>query len=110
MGTSKNKKIALDLKDGNGKRVVWYKKSYDWHVNFRHTDIKGCQDKIPKALKTPQLKYIDRKRKATHYFYLQRINAKGQNIYFELIVDYNSTPAFVRTAHLTSHTNDATIC
>jgi len=104
------KPIALDLTDENKKRVVWYRDSYDWHIRFRHIDIKSCQDKIAKCLKNPQLKYVDKRRKSTHYFYLQRINAKGQYIYFELIVDYNSDPAIVRTAYLTSNTNGATVC
>ncbi len=104
------KPIALELIDRNKKRVVWYKDSYDWHIKFKHIDIKSSQDKIPKCLKNPQLKYMDKKRNSMHYFYLQRINAKGQYIYFELIVDYNTIPACIRTAHLTSRTNGAAIC
>lgn len=106
---SKKREIALDLKDREGKRVVWYKDSYDSHIKLKHFDVKTCQDKLKKALRSPQLKLIDKKRKATHYFYEVRKDRNGNPLYIKAAVDYNSNPAFIRSAHLTTNVKGANV-
>jgi hypothetical protein len=102
--------IALSLKDKDKKEVVWYKKSHDQHIYHKHVDLKMCKNLIPKAIKSPQLKYYDNKRNCIHYYYLARINYKGDRLYMEVIVNYNEKPARIKTAHITSNINKAAIC
>ena len=106
---NKKREIALDLKDKNGKRVVWYKESYDAHVKAKHFDVNSCQDKIKKAISSPQLKAIDTKRKNTRYYYEVRKDKRGNTLFIRVAVDYNHNPAFVRTAHLTTDISGASI-
>lgn len=105
----KSEEIALDLTDKNGKRVVWYKESYEAHVKLKHFDVNSSQDKLKKALKSPQLQYHDKKRKSFCYYYEVRKDKNGNPLYIKVVVDYNSTPAFIRTAHLTSNVGNASL-
>lgn len=106
---TKKQEVALDLKDKDGKRVVWYKESYEIHIKMRHIDVKNCQDKVKKAIASPQLKAIDRRRKATHYYYEIRKDKKSRPLYLKVVVDYNHSPAFIRTAHMTTDVSDARV-
>ncbi len=105
----KKPNIEIDLKDKDGKRVVWYKESYDSHIKLKHVDVKTCQDKLKKALTEPQLKKIDERRKSVIYYYEIRKDKQGKPLYIKVVVDYNRNPAFIRTAFLTTNIEGASI-
>lgn len=101
--------IAIDIKDLDGKRVIWYKESYNSHRKIAHRDTMPCFDKIHNKFNKPDLKFIDTRRKATHYYFLQRSSKKGIPLYLEVIVNYNTNPAHILSAHLTTNTRGATL-
>lgn len=101
-------KVAKEYKDADGKKVVWYQESYDHHLKIRHFDIRRDQDKITKAIRSPQFRR--KKKGCSHYYYFVRENRKRVRFYMEVIVCYNAHPAHVKTAYLTSNMNGATIC
>lgn len=90
--------IALRFKDKQKRVVVWYKESYEWHINHKHVDVKRCQNLIPKALKTPDFIYEDNRRKSTTYYVLLRKNRKSVSFYLKVVVNYAEVPARVKTA------------
>jgi hypothetical protein len=107
---NKKREIALDLKDKDGKRVVWYKESYEAHVKQKHfVGVNSHQDKIKKAVSSPQLKGFDKKHNNMRYYYEIRKNKNGQPLYMRVAVDYNDKPASIHTAYLTTDTRGATI-
>lgn len=103
------KKIAIKTKDFKKRVVVWYKESYDDHIN-KHKDIKKCFNKFYDALQKPDLQENNIKRKSLDLYSLVRCDKRGENLYLKVVVDYNRVPGVVITAHLTSDTGEATIC
>lgn len=105
---AKSEETGYRGKDYCGREIVWYKKSYDFHC-IKHPEIRKNINKINQALKTPDLREINKKRKSTDYYVQVRLGRDGNPLYMKLVVDYNEEPAFIRTAHLTSDTGMATI-
>lgn len=100
--------IAKEYKDRDKKRVVWYKESYDSHMEVKHYDIKDNRDKVGKAIKTPQL--IRKEARGVQHFYFIRENRQGKKLYMKVVVCYNASPAHVKTAFSTSDIKGASIC
>lgn len=106
----KKRKISLDLKDKDGKRVIWYKDSYEAHVKQKHfVGVHSHQDKIKKAVAKPTLKEFDKKHNNMRYYYEVRKDIKGNPLYMLVAVDYNTNPASIRTAYLTTNVRGASV-
>ena len=102
--------IVFDLKDKDGNRVVWYEDSYNHHRNDRHFDTHNLFNTVKRAIKTPQLKFKEKERNCKHFYYMVRMDKKGtKQLYMEVIINYNTVPAVILSAHLTSDTKRATI-
>lgn len=101
--------IAIEVKDFRNRVVVWYKESYEDHMK-RHKDVRKCFNKFYVALQNPDLIEDNTERQSLDLYALVRSDKKGENLYLKVVVDYNNTPAFIRTVHLTSDTGRATIC
>lgn len=100
--------IAIRIKDFKGREIVWYKESYYEHLK-KHPELKEIFDKVYKVLKNPTLIYKNRRRKSIDLYYECRTNKNGITMYLKLIADYNEKPAFIRSAHLTSNIDGASV-
>ena len=100
MKTFAFRELQFDITDENNKRVLWYKDSYDSHLEI-HPDIKKYVHLIPEILKSCQI----RKKEGNyiHYYHPVRIDKRGKQLYLRIVVNYNPDPANISTAHLTSN-------